>query len=54
MALTSQQIDAIERVNTSRKGEYNYPATTIEELIDTIRSVRKEKKKWQRLAQERA
>lgn len=58
MILTSDQIAALRQRNDEelRKGhhaKHGYPAPTIRDLLHTIEHLKKEKKKWQRLAQDR-
>lgn len=58
MILNVSQLSALQQRNDEelRKGQYakhGYPAHTIRDLLQTIEAVKKEKKKWQRVAQER-
>lgn len=58
MILNASQLNAIRQLNDEelRKGQfatYGYPAHTVRDLLNTVESLKKEKKKWQRLAQER-
>jgi len=58
MILSSSQLRALKERNDEelRKGKYakyGYPAHTIQDLLQTIDAVKKEKKKWKQLAQER-
>jgi acyl-CoA reductase-like NAD-dependent aldehyde dehydrogenase len=58
MILNASQLSALRQRNDEelRKGKYakyGYPAHTIQDLLQTVESIKKEKKKWQRLAQER-
>lgn len=58
MILNASQLNAIRQLNDEelRKGQYatyGYPAHTIRDLLNTVEALKKEKKKWQRLAQER-
>ncbi len=58
MILNASQLSALRQHNDEelRKGRYakhGYPAHTIQDLLQTVEAVKKEKKKWQRLAQER-
>lgn len=58
MILSSSQLRALQERNDEelRKGKYakyGYPAHTIQDLLRTIEAVKKEKKKWKQLAQER-
>ncbi|NJB67177.1 acyl-CoA reductase-like NAD-dependent aldehyde dehydrogenase [Desulfobaculum xiamenense] len=55
MILNSQQLTALRQRNDEelRKGQYakhGYPAHTIRDLLQTVEALKKEKKKWQRLA----
>ncbi|UZP67077.1 hypothetical protein N1030_15945 [Desulfovibrio mangrovi] len=58
MILNASQLNAIRQLNDEelRKGQfaaYGYPAHTIRDLLHTVEALKKEKKKWQRLAQDR-
>ncbi|GFM32438.1 hypothetical protein [Desulfovibrio subterraneus] len=58
MILNASQLNAIRQLNDEelRKGQfaaYGYPAHTIRDMLHTIEALKKEKKKWQRLAQDR-
>ena len=57
MILNASQLTALRQRNDEelRKDppSYGYPAHTIRDLLQTIEATKKEKKKWQRLAQER-
>lgn len=58
MILNASQLNALQQRNDEelRKGEYarhGYPAHTIRDLLQTVESVKREKKKWKKLAQER-
>ncbi|GEM_PF-1338851 len=58
MILNSSQLKALQQRNDEelRKGQYakhGYPAHTIRDLLQTVDSVKREKKKWKKLAQER-
>lgn len=58
MILSSSQLRALKERNDEelRKGKhakYGYPAHTIQDLLQTIEAVKKEKKKWKQLAQDR-
>ncbi|NLW82467.1 MAG: hypothetical protein GXY42_12480 [Desulfovibrionales bacterium] len=58
MILSSSQLRALKERNDEelRKGKYakyGYPAHTIQDLLQTVDAVKKEKKKWKQLAQER-
>lgn len=55
MILSAQQLRALRQRNDEelRKGQYarhGYPAHTIRDLLQTVDAIKKEKKKWQRLA----
>jgi uncharacterized protein YhaN len=58
MILSSSQLRALkerndEELRKGKNGKYGYPAHTIQDLLQTIEAVKKEKKKWKQLAQER-
>ncbi len=58
MILSSSQLRARkerndEELRKGKQGKYGYPAHTIQDLLQTIEAVKKEKKKWKQLAQER-
>lgn len=56
MILTAQQLRAIRQRNDEelRKGSrHGYPAHTIQDLLQTVEAMKREKKKWKKLAQER-
>ncbi len=58
MILNASQLSALRQRNDEelRKGKYakyGYPAHTIQDLLQTVEAIKKEKKKWQRLAQDR-
>ena len=58
MILNASQLRALRQRNDEelRKGSFakrGYPANTIQDLLQTIDAVKKEKKKWKTLAQER-
>ncbi len=58
MILNASQLNAIRQLNDEelRKGQfasYGYPAHTIRDLLHTVEAMKKEKKKWQRIAQDR-
>lgn len=58
MILNASQLKALQQRNDEelRKGEYakhGYPAHTIRDLLQTVESMKREKKKWKKLAQER-
>ena len=50
--LTQQALVAIQRKN-EHNTSYGWPQGTINDLLDTIFHLKKEKKKWQRLAEDR-
>lgn len=58
MILNATQLEAIRQRNDEelRRGAHatpGYPAHTVRDLLQTLEALKKEKKKWQRLAQER-
>jgi NTP pyrophosphatase (non-canonical NTP hydrolase) len=58
MILSSTQLRALkerndEELHKGKHGKYGYPAHTIQDLLQTIEAVKKEKKKWKQVAQER-
>ena len=58
MILSSSQLRALkerndEELRKGKNGKYGYPAHTIQDLLQTIEAVKKEKKKWKQLAQDR-
>ncbi|GAB6110589.1 hypothetical protein [Desulfomicrobium escambiense] len=58
MILSSSQLRALkerndEELRKGKHGKYGYPAHTIQDLLQTIEAVKKEKKKWKQLAQDR-
>ncbi len=58
MILSSSQLKALkerndEELRKGKQGKYGYPAHTIQDLLQTVESIKKEKKKWKQLAQER-
>jgi hypothetical protein len=58
MILSSSQLRALkerndEELRKGKHGKYGYPAHTIQDLLLTIEAMKKEKKKWKQLAQER-
>ena len=52
MMLNKDQITALRQKN-ERTTTHGWPRQTILDLLDTIDAVKKEKKKWQRLAEDR-
>jgi len=58
MILSSSQLRALkerndEELRKGKHGKYGYPAHTIQDLLQTIDAMKKEKRKWKQLAQER-
>ena len=58
MILSSSQLRALkerndEELRKGKHGKYGYPAHTIQDLLQTLDAVKKEKRKWKQLAQER-
>ena len=58
MILSSSQLRALkerndEELRKGKHGKYGYPAHTIQDLLLTVEAVKKEKRKWKQLAQER-
>jgi len=58
MILSSSQLKALkerndEELRKGKQGKYGYPAHTIQDLLQTVDAIKKEKKKWKQLAQER-
>ena len=51
--LTSDELRSIKQQNDSPKVSYGRPVKLINDLLDTIFFLKKEKKKWQRLAEDR-
>lgn len=56
--LSSSQLVALrqrndEELKKGTRGSYGYPAKTINDLLQTIENLKKEKKKWQRIATDR-
>ena len=50
--LNKDQLAALRQKN-ERTTTHGWPRQTIQDLLDTIDAVKKEKKKWQRLAEDR-
>jgi len=50
--MTSDQLTALRQKN-ERTTTHGWPRQTIQELLDTVDAIKKEKKKWQRLAEDR-
>ncbi|BDQ35034.1 hypothetical protein [Pseudodesulfovibrio portus] len=58
MILDANQITSIrqhndEELRTGCRGTHGYPASTVQNLLHTIESLKKEKRKWKKLAQAR-
>jgi hypothetical protein len=58
MILDANQIVALrqhndEELRRGSRGTHGYPAHTIQNLLHTIEALKKEKRKWKKLAQER-
>jgi len=58
MILDANQIVSIrqhndEELRRGSRGTHGYPASTIQNLLHTIESLKKEKRKWKKLAQAR-
>lgn len=58
MILDANQLASIrqhndEELRRGSRGTHGYPAQTILNLLHTIESLKKEKKKWKKLAQDR-
>lgn len=58
MILNASQLNALrqrndEELRRGRHASHGYPAHTIRDLLQTVEAVKKEKKKWKKLAQER-
>lgn len=58
MILNATQLEAVRQRNDEelRRGAHatpGYPAHTVRDLLQTVEALKREKKKWQRLAQER-
>ena len=58
MILSSSQLKALkerndEELRKGKQGKFGYPAHTIQDLLQTVEAIKKEKKKWKQLAQER-
>ena len=52
MMLNKDQITAL-RLKNERATTHGWPRQTILDLLDTIDGIKKEKKKWQRVAEDR-
>lgn len=50
--LNKDQLTALRQKN-ERTTTHGWPRQTIQDLLDTIDGIKKEKKKWQRLAEDR-
>ena len=58
MILSAGQLTALRQRNDEElalgaKASHGYPAHTIRDLLQTVEQIKREKKKWQRLATER-
>jgi len=58
MILDANQIASIrqhndEELRRGSRGTHGYPGHTVQNLLHTIEALKKEKKKWKKLAQER-
>ena len=58
MILDANQIASVrqhndEELRRGSRGTHGYPAQTVQNLLHTIEALKKEKRKWKRLAQER-
>ena len=58
MILDANQIASIrqhndEELRQGNRGTHGYPAQTIQNLLHTIEALKKEKKKWKKVAQDR-
>lgn len=58
MILLASQLRALkerndEELRKGKQGRHGYPAHTIQDLLHTIEAMKKEKKKWKQLAQDR-
>ena len=58
MILLASQLRALkerndEELRKGKHGRYGYPAHTIQDLLQTIEAMKKEKNKWKQLAQQR-
>nr|WP_321260391.1 hypothetical protein [uncultured Pseudodesulfovibrio sp.] len=58
MILDANQLIAIrqrndEEVRRGNRGTHGYPAHTVQNLLHTIEALKKEKRKWKKLAQAR-
>ena len=51
--LSDEELRGIKMVNDSTKVPHGRPVKLINDLLETIYSLKKEKKKWQRLAEKR-
>jgi uncharacterized iron-regulated membrane protein len=51
--MTRDQLTALRQKN-ERTTTHGWPRQTIQELLDTVDAIKKEKKKWQRLAEDRS
>ncbi|WP_272699590.1 hypothetical protein [Desulfovibrio sp. Fe33] len=58
MILDANQLASIrqhndEQLRRGNRAQHGYPAQTVQDLLHTIEALRKEKKKWKKLAQDR-
>ena len=51
--LSENQLVQIKLKTESGRVPHGYPVSTINDLLETVYSLKKEKKKWQRLAEKR-
>jgi hypothetical protein len=51
--MTSDQLTALRQKN-ERNTTHGWPRQTIQDLLDTIDEIKKQKKKWQHLAEDRS
>ena len=51
--LDQNQLAALRQKN-ERTTTHGWPRQTIQDLLDTINGIKKEKKKWQRIAEDRS
>ena len=51
--MTRDQLTALRQKNEMTT-THGWPRQTIQDLLDTIDAIKKEKKKWQRLAEDRS
>ncbi|ABB39809.1 hypothetical protein Dde_3015 [Oleidesulfovibrio alaskensis G20] len=58
MILNASQLEAIrqrndEELRSGTRTSHGYPAATIRDLLQTVDALKKEKRKWKKLAQDR-